>query len=923
MPLAAGTRLGPYEILAPLGAGGMGEVYQARDTRLDRTVAIKLLPAAISGDPNRRARLEREAKTIAALSHPHICTLHDVGEHDGSIFLVMERLEGQTLAARLANGPLSSAQALTIAIEISDALAAAHRRGVIHRDLKPSNVMLTRSGAKLLDFGLAKLTDRATPTGSLASAPTHSTTLTADGVIAGTLHYMSPEQLEGKPADARSDLWAVGAIIYEMVTGKRAFEAGSAVGVIGAILEREPTPVAVLQPLIPPAVDNIVRQCLAKSPDDRPDTAHDLASQLRWIREASGAAAAVSVRGGARRHWFRPALAVTAAVVVTAAITSWLWARWRPVASVPAVVRSELSVAPAEELNAGTNTGWAWMPAAGGAHTAFAWTPDGRTLLFVGRRDGVHRIYARPLDQMEARALAGTDGAKALAVSPDGLWVAFWADRVLKRVPIAGGPVVEVLRGMNTPPMGLSWDTRGNVYFGNVHDRSVWRVSADGAATKATTAGDANWADILPWPLPGGDVLLHTVRKREWSWGDEEIVAVRLASGERKTVLRDAADARYLSTGHLVFLRRGVLFAVPFDTGRLEVRGTPQALVEDVAQALTAFDSNDVTGAGQFAVAPTGTLAWVRGPVVRYPGQAMVSLDRQGRVTRLRAPEKSYVMGVRLAPGGRRLAAAVRDLGEVSIWTYDLDRGTAAPLPGARGGEAYLHVWTRDGERLLFHWLKDGRPSLAFQRADGTAGPQVLDVGAGTSPSSWTADGRLIVVTYGGDLAMVTFESGRPALRALTQTPHAEAWPEVSPDSRWLAYASNDSGRFEVYVQPFPGAGARTQVSIGGGESPAWHPDGRALFFIGASDAAGKRQMKMATFEPDPPVRIGAAKVLFQFDPTVLKLFCGTIRCYDVSPDGQRFYAVQTPEAPPQSMVKQITLVQNWFGELQARVPAR
>ena len=457
-----------------------------------------------------------------------------------------------------------------------------------------------------------------------------------------------------------------------------------------------------------------------------------------------------------------------------------------------------------------------------------------------------------------------------------------------------------------------------------MEDRRIWKVSADGSAAAVTKDGESTWAHILPWPLPGGEALLYTVRKRDWSWGDEEIVAQTMATGNRKVLLRDAADGRYIGTGHLLFLRRGVLFAVAFDPDRLEVRGTPVPVFDGVVQALTGIDSDDLTGAGQFAIAPTGTLAWVRGPVVPYLNEMLVSVDRHGAVSPLGAPKKSYVMGMRLAPDRRQVAVAVRDLDEVSLWTYDLVRGAATPLPIPRGGEAYLHVWHPDGLRLAFQWLKDGRSSLALQRADGTSPPEVLGVGAGAAPSSWTPDGhQLVVVTYDKDLAVVTIEHDRATLRPLMQTPYAEAWPEISPDGRWLAYVSNESGRNEVYVQPYPGPSPRTQVSLNGGESPAWHANGHELFFIGLPDAAGKRRMNVARFEPGVPPAIGAAHALFEFAPRELKFLCGTIRCYDIAPDAQQFYVVQTPSPPPRPVVTRINLVQNWFEELRAKVPVK
>jgi serine/threonine-protein kinase len=517
----------------------------------------------------------------------------------------MEHLAGETLAARLQKGPLQLEQALAIATEIADALSAAHRQGIIHRDLKPGNVMLVGKGgpsAKLLDFGLAKLKGHGEQPAAahLASAPTQSTPLTAEGAIVGTLQYMAPEQLEGKPADARTDLWALGAILYEMLTGKRAFEGASAASLIGAILEREPAPVSSLQPLIPPVVDRLVRQCLAKSPDDRPDTAHDVANELRWMRETSGVASVTNVRPR-RRRGLRAALLVAgslALVVAGAGAMSWL----RPSASDAPLAHLSLDVRPAETLNAG-GVSEIFLPTPGGSRTALTWTPDGRALVFVGRRNGVQQLYVRRLDAAEARPLAGTEGAQVPAVSADGQWVAFWTGGAIKKAPLSGGPVTDVAAVREYPPLGLVWNDRGDLFF--AQQGSIWQIPAAGGTPAAvTTVGEGEVSHALPWPLPGGRTILFTVHKRIWSWGDEEIVAQTLATGARTVILRDAVDARYVPTGLLVFLRRGVLFAVAFDVERLVTRGPEVPVLDGIAQALTAGNSADISGAGQLAHQP-------------------------------------------------------------------------------------------------------------------------------------------------------------------------------------------------------------------------------------------------------------------------------------------------------------------------------
>ena len=926
MSLAAGNRLGPYEIQAAIGAGGMGEVYKARDTRLDRTVAIKVLPTELGADPERRARFEREARAIAALNHPHICTLHDIGTHDGATYLVMEHLPGQTLAERLGKGPLPLAQALDIAAQIADALDAAHKHGIIHRDLKPGNVMLTGSGAarsgvttaKLLDFGLAKLVRHGERPALVSEthAATEAAPVTARGTILGTLQYMAPEQLEGKEADPRTDIWALGAILYEMVTGRRAFVGDTEVSLIGNIMNAAPASLAQLQPLTPPSLDRVVTKCLAKYPDGRWDSARDVADELRWIAQTSGAGALATVQPR-RRRALRTALGVVGglAMAVAGAGVTWLL---RPPALHLSPARVSVEVRPADELNAGGVTS-TFLPTPGGSRTALTWTPDGKALVFVGRRGGVQQLYVRWLDAAEARALAGTEGAQMPAVSADGQWVAFWAGGAIRKAPVGGGPAMELASGIADLPWGLAWDARGRLFFGRGAG-GIWQVPPDGAPAAVTSVGEAEVAHVLPCPLPGERALLYTVRKRELTWGDEKIVALTFATGARKVLLTDAADARYVRTGHLVFLRRGKLLAVPFDAERLEVQGAPVAVVDTVVQALSGGHSGNLTGAGQYALAPTGTLAWLSGPVTPFRESHLVSVDRTGQASPLAAPMRAYGPSLRLAPDGRRLVVLIHSLSERSLWLYDLGRGTLTPL--ARGGEVAWPVWAPDGRRLVFAWLKDGRRSLASQPADGSTPPQVLAHG-GIYPSSFAPDGReLAAVPHsGGDVLIATLGDSEARVQPLFETANTESHPEMSPDGRWMAYASDVSGRAEVYVRPYPGPGPAEQVSTDGGSSPAWQPVGKELFFLGAPDPTGQVSMLAVEFRAGPPVAIGRPRRLFAFDPRVLRFSCVPVRCYDVEPDGQRFFATRALPAPPVAPVTHVSLIQNWFEELKAKVP--
>jgi eukaryotic-like serine/threonine-protein kinase len=932
-----GTHLGPFEILALLGAGGMGQVYKARDTRLGRTVALKVLPVAMTADPERRRRFEQEARAVSALTHPHICVLHDIGSDvpsngvgggeadrgtasSGPVpFLVMEYLDGQTLAQRLRKGALPLDQVLELGSQIADALSAAHKRGIIHRDLKPANIMLTKAGAvrqgspqaKLLDFGLAKW--RTQPVGTVGGSSALSTQepATSPGRVMGTVPYMAPEQLEGKETDARTDLFAFGCVLYEMLSGRRAFGGDSEASVISAIMAGEPAPLSTLQPLTPPALDRLVRQCLAKLPDDRPDTAHDLANDLRGVRETSGCGAPTSVHP---RRWGLLTALVVAGLVTAAA---WLGAsvmEWRRPAAAPLrVTRVTLAVDPAEEVNAGA---FNWS-SAGGNRTALTWTPDGQALVFVGRRNGAQQLYVRRLDAAEARPLAGTENATVPAVSPDGQWVAFWANHALKKVPLAGGPAVQ-LSDLTDCPVGLTWDARGTLYFGG---SGIWKLPAGGAPAPVTALGETELRHVLPSVLPGGQVLLYTVARHSFTSGDEEIVAQSLVTGQRTAVLHNATDARYFPTGHLVFMRDGVLLAVPFDPGTLKVHGDAVPLIEGVAQATGGGMNTDNSTAGQFAVSSTGSLAWLAGSLPSPQVRALVAVDRHGHVVPLNAPVKSYGTRVRLSPDGRQLVVNVTGTHDVSLWTYDLERGTLTPV--LQGGEAYCPIWTPDGQYLTFAWVDQGRQSVAWRRVDGTKPPEVL-LPKYYLPTSWTPDGRRLAIYMADSVAIMTRERGRATVAPLPNAPKDSYEAEFSPDGHWLVYSSDDSGQSEVFVEPYPGPGPQSRVSVAGGFSPAWRRDGRAVFFVHDCDSAGqKRCMMELDFQPGTPPRLGVPRQLFEFGWADFVFSTVGTRGYDVTSDGQRFFVLQRQPAPPNPRATQINLVLNWVEELKAKVPVK
>lgn len=914
MSLSAGTRLGPYQILGLIGAGGMGEVYQARDTRLDRRVAIKVLPADLSADPDRRARFEREARSIAGSAHPHICTLHDVGEAAGSMFLVMEHLDGDTLAHRLEKGPLAIEQALTIATEIAEALTAAHRQGIVHRDLKPANVMLTKTGAKLLDFGVAKLTGHGeqAATAHLASVPTRAS-LTGEGVIVGTLQYMAPEQVEGKPADARADLWALGAILYEMVTGKRAFEATSAASLIGAILEREPAPLSTLQPLTPPGIDRLVRQCLAKEPDDRPDTAHDVANDLRWLREASSVGTTAGVRLTRRARVWTTLLVVGGVAVGAGA--GWL------------VSRQAATTAPATQqplVRFSTSFEPTGQPGEFDA-PRLAVAPDGRTLIYVGKgaSGGVSQLHLRRMDRLDVVALAGTEGATAPFFSADGGSVAFFAGGLLKKVTLGDG-VVETLGDATVIPRterlgealawGGAWAPGDTMFFSapaavesprsldpaSFRGSGLMRVSSSGGSrAEATKLGPGEAVHRWPSLTPDGRVVVYTTSNSTGPGLEEpHIVAESLASGTREVLPVEATYALFAPGGrHLLLVRRGSVMAVAFDADRLNIRGSPVPIMDGVIQAST--------GAAQLAVSPSA-LASLQGA---SETRRLVWVDRQGRVEPIDAPPRLYVHP-RLSPDGAKIVVAITEPSN-DIWTYDLSRGTLSRVT-FEGSNAYP-IWTRDSRRIAYVSSRQGHPPNAFWKsADGNGAEERLLTSPNTQVTeTWTPDGQTLLFVElrppptGWDILTLSLDGPRQPIGFL-ETTFTDATPQISPTGRFVAHGSTETGIFEIFVHSFPNPKVKVQVSSGGGHEAAWRADERELYFR-VGDA-----MMVADVSTSPELRVGKPRVLFRGPFATIQG-----KNYDVTPDGQRFLMVRVdePAAP-----KGITVVLNWMEDLKSRL---
>jgi serine/threonine protein kinase/Tol biopolymer transport system component len=883
--------LGPYEIAAPLGAGGMGEVYRARDTRLERTVAIKILPAQLSSDPVRKQRFEREAKTISSLNHPHICVLHDVGHQDGIDYLVMECVEGETLAKRLEKGPLVLEQVLKYGAQIADALDKAHRSGVVHRDLKPGNIMLTATGAKLLDFGLAKPAVAPASMATLTAVATQTTPMTQEGTIVGTFQYMSPEQVEGKELDGRSDIFSLGAVLYEMLTGQRAFEGKSQLSVASAILEKEPEPISSVKPMTPPTLDHAIRRCLAKDPEERWQTARDLALELKWIAEGGSAVTpAPSAARVYRVRWPGALLwsVVSLLLVVVTGLVIW---NIKPVPP-QAVSRTVIALPPGQRL-------------AGLDQPALALSSDGTHLAYVAIQSGIQQLYLRAMDSLEARPLAGTEGATNPFFSPDGQWLGFFADQKLKKVSLSGGAAL--ILSDAALPHGASWG-QGMIALAPAINGALQQVpDAGGASQPLTRLEKGEVSQRWPQFLPGDNAVLFTAALTNASWIHARVAAQSAGMGERRNLIQGGTEPCYAPSGHLVYAQGGRLMAVSFDSQRLAVTGVAVPMVEGVVQSSS-------SGAAQYSLSATGSLVYVPGDV-RSAQRRLVWVTRSGTEQPVAAPAHNYLFP-RLSTDGRRVAVNVTEQ-ETQVWLYDLSREalTRFTFEGKYSGNP---VWAPDGKLIAIQSVGEGpATNIYWQRADGSGGLERLTTSEYVHfPMSWSLDGQLLAFvevnpTTGYDIWVLRLSDrkAQPFLR----TPFNESAPRFSPDGRWLAYVSDESGHWEIYVQPYPGPGGKWEVSTGGGTEPVWNPNGRELFYRSGD------KMMVVEIATQPSFTAGKPRVLFEgrYEPSP-----ATSPNYDVSPDGQRFLMFKTAEASDAAPT-QINVVLNWFEELKRRVPAR
>lgn len=896
----------------------MGEVYRAHDRQLQRDVAIKVLPATMAENDRRLIRFEREARALAALNHPNIATVYGVegADSDGRArarALVMELVEGEDLSVRLRRGRLPVAEALPIARQVAEALGAAHDAGIVHRDLKPANIKVREDGTvKVLDFGLAKgvspepdLVDRpAVPDDSeLPPTITISADVTEDGATVGTAAYMSPEQAKGKSVDKRADIWAFGVLLYEMLAGHRPFVGAETKDVIAHVLASTPD-WTTLPNDTPLGVRRLLVRCLTK---DRRQRLHDIADARLEIEDALAGPtrAELDVTSASRLGWWRPWLMVLGALLTGVLIGVVAW-RTSPEAA--PVAHAHIDASPADGVSAGGIHPSVVLPA-GGARTAIAWAPDGRSLAFIGAQDGIRRIFVRDLAADTARPLTGTEGAIAFAFSPSGADIAFWSHDAIRTVKVAGGPVVTICEAKDVN--GMSFGATRILFS----QGSLWSIELSaGGDRRQLTSPPELIRHANPFLLPGENAMLYTEYQKQWTSGDERVMVQSLApDAVPKLLLPRAADARYLPTGHLAFLRQGTLFVVPFDLKALEIRGDPVAVVKDVSQASAAWDSSDLTLAGQFALSPQGALAYVPSVAAVSPDRELVSVDRQGHVTRLSAPAKGYRNHVALSPSGDRLAVSVQTAADIQLFAFDIARGTLSRVADSLKGEVNLATWSRHDD-IAVQVINDGKVFAAIVRPDVEASPRTINDSTEFWASSLTADGRLIGMS-GGDLWIYPVPPSTARPMPFTKTFATETQPMWSPDGRSVAYASDATGRSEVYVRSVAGNGEAVMVSIEGGNAPAWSPDGHELFYV----APFGDQVRMMASVVRAPMTFGKPAPLFAFKPGELFLGTSILTPYAVGAGGQRFYGVRQM-ASASRPVHEINVVFNWFAEVGARL---
>ena len=894
MALTAGTRLGHYDVTALIGEGGMGQVWQATDIQLNRQVALKILPDAFADDADRLARFQREAQVLASLNHPNIAAIHGIEQSDDTQALVLELVEGPTLADRIAKGPIPVDEALPIATQIAEALEAAHEAGVIHRDLKPANIKVRDDGTvKVLDFGLAKALDPA-PEDDPAQSPTLTAVATQMGVILGTAAYMSPEQARGKPVDKRTDIWAFGCVLYEMLAGRPVFEGEDAASILALVLATEADWNA-LPADMPGDVRRLLRRCLTRDPRYRLRDIGDARTELSDLRSgAEEDAAATSAQPRPTPRWPTAAVGLVMLIIGAAGAGGWVWSVMRPADA--RVQRFDVTPRLAD-VYVGNN-----------AAPHLALSPDGRQVAFIG--SGTPRqLHLRTLDQLDTRTLPGLGNPRQPFFSPDGEWIGFIDGSALKKVNANGGPAVTLGRVDGTGLAGTTWTEDGTIIFAANLGRGLFSVPDDGGTPAPLTVPDEQQGEVshgYPAILPGGESALFTIFSRGDALASAQIGVVDLRTGSYEIVLRGASQAQYLPSGHLVYGAGDELWAVAYDVSSRAVRGDPVPVLGNVVTTSS--------GGWNFSVATEdGSLAYIAG-VSGVAQRRLVWVDREGREEPLAAEPRPYVHA-RISPDGARMALDVRDQeNDIWLWTVATGADTRLTLDPAVDRQP---IWSHDGRTIAFSSDRSSGSRLYRRPSDGSGAAEPLfERPFPAQPTSFSPDDTQLIFweskpETGLDVLVVDLDDGQ--VTSLLETPADERNAELSPDGRWLAYQSNRSGRFEVYVQPFPQIdGGEWQISTDGGTRPMWSPDGDELFYIADPD-----HMMVVPVEPGSTFAHGTPRALFD-GPSSQPLFS---RTYDTL-DGQRFLMIKeagSDDGDTQS--ERIILVQNWFAELERLVP--
>jgi Tol biopolymer transport system component len=901
MALTPGMRLGTYEIKEPIGAGGMGEVYRATDTRLRREVAIKVLPEDVAQDPERLARFEREAQLLASLNHPNIATIYGLERSGETSFLVLELVEGETLAERLSGGALPLADVLEISRQIAEGVDAAHERGVIHRDLKPPNVKITPEGkVKILDFGLAKALADPAAAEDPSQSPTRTQEMTRAGAIMGTTAYMSPEQARGQTVDRRTDVWAFGVVVHEMLTGTSAFARPSMADTLAAVMTLE-LAWDELPEHTPRALKRLLRRSLHKDPRQR---LHDIADARLEIEEAAAESdrvdtvAEMTLAGAGRRPWMRTALWLLPAAAGIGVLAAWIaWIGLAGPAAIPnAVTRLDLNMPPGVSMDADS------------LRPGITISPDGRWLVFVASEAGTRKLFKRSLDKFDVAPIPGTENARFAFFSPDGRWVGFWdatKDKI-KKVALDGGVPVVLCDAPNA--WGATWGANGKIVFPRGDLSGLWQVAEAGGEPELLLApspenGVADY--IMPAFLPDGTAVLYTAWRGGFTAASAQIGILDLASGETRVLLENAASAQYVSTGHLIFGRGGRAEVVPFDPERREITGPAVPLPEPIF-----FDPG---GTLHVALSTSGTLAFVPGE--RAPQRQLVLTDLHGNSEAVPGTPRGFEY-VRFSPDAQRLAATISEFGESSIWIVDRTTGLQTRMAG--DGQKNLPVWSPDGSKVAFALETEQPPaswSVYWQRADGSRPPEPLltarEPGEWLWPSSWTPDGKLLVLgmwSTGSSQDIYYLDVDNPEkIHPLLATDAQEMNGLLSPDGRWVAYASDETGSLAIYVQRFPEGGERQQVSTGAtGALVGWAADGRKIYYV------FENRMMEVELTTAPRIRAGTPRPLFEAD-----FYRGNWYSRDVhlSADGERFATVAPDEE--WGVANEIRVILNWFDELK------